>query len=141
MRMTKMSRLIVAALVLAVCVGCVSSQKVPTLDQRSVISLEIVVETDPPKARVFGEDLRCMGEAPVTKKWEVEKLTWSDGATHFRLLPKGTRIRVGEKLSAGLVARIDGYQDEFKTVSVEFSGKDEAVTEKIVLKKAQRAPR
>ncbi len=137
--MMKKSRLTILALVLTACAGCASSQKVPTLARRTLITVEIVVATEPPKARVFGEDLRCIGEAPVTRKWEIEKLTWSDGATHFRLLPKGTRIRMGERLSAGLVARAEGYRDEFKTIGVKFSGKDETVPEKIVLKKGRDA--
>jgi hypothetical protein len=84
---------------------------------------------------VFGDDLRLIGKAPVTKTWRIEKLSWSDGTVHFRLLPKGVRIRTGERLSTSLVARAEGYRDEFKTVSAEFTGKDEAVADTIVLKK------
>jgi hypothetical protein len=136
-----MSRLVLSMLTLAACAGCASVQDVPQLARRSIVTVEVIVDTEPAEAKVFGEDLLCIGKAPVTKRWEIEKLEWSDGAVHFRLLPKGIRIRPGEMLSADLTAKAEGYSEETKTVRIRFSGKNDATAEKIVLKKGDGKPR
>ena len=97
------------------------------------MNVKLAIETEPRGARVFAEDLRLMGKAPVTHTWRLEKLTWSNGKTDFRMLPKGTRIEPGEKLSAQLTLKLEGRKQKTIIVSVPFSGKEETITRKLVL--------
>lgn len=120
-------------LILVVSAGCRAPANVPALDERSLMSVKLAIETEPRGARVFTEDLRLMGEAPVTHVWRLEKLAWSDGRTDFRMLPKGTRIEPGEELSARLTLRAQGYKEKTTIISVPFSGKEETIARKITL--------
>ena len=99
------------------------------------MSVKLAIVTEPHGARVFAEDLRLMGEAPVTHAWRLEKLTWSDGKTDFRMLPNGARIEPGEDLFVRLALRAQGYKEKTTIVSVPFSGKEETITRKIALEK------
>ncbi len=115
--------------------GCRAPANIPILEKRSVISVKLVIETEPQGARVFAENFRLMGEAPVTHTWQLEKLTWSDGKMDFRMLPNGIRIGPGEELSVRLTVRAEGHKEKTTTVSVPFSGREETITRKIVLEK------
>jgi hypothetical protein len=99
------------------------------------MNVKLTIETEPRGARVFAENFRSMGNSPVTQTWSLEKLTWSDGRTNFRILPGGTRLEPGEKLSANLTVRAKGHKEKSTTISIPFSGEEETVTRKIVLEK------
>lgn len=99
------------------------------------MNVKLVIETEPQSTRVFTENLRLMGKAPVTHTWQMEKLTWSDGKTNFRMLPKGTRIEPGEELSVRLAVRTKGHKEKEIIISIPFSGREETITRKIVLEK------
>jgi hypothetical protein len=132
----KRSDRLLAAVLIAVCAGCASTGRVPQLAKRSVMVVEVVVETDPPKATIFGNDLRSLGTAPVTKRWEIEKLTWSDGTVRFRLLPKAIALEEGDTFTLEVIAKAEGYAETFESFKVPFSGKSETVTRKVTLKRA-----
>lgn len=115
--------------------GCMTSANIPVLAERSVINVKLVIETDPQGARVFADNFRLMGEAPVTHTWQLEKLTWSDGKEDFRTLPKGIRIEPGEEMLVNLTIKAKGYKEKTTTVSIPFSGKAETITRKTTLEK------
>ncbi len=131
------SQVLLSSLLLAfvVSAGCRVPANIPALDKRSVMSIKLTIETEPQGTRVFAENFRLMGEAPVTHTWQLEKLTWSDGKMDFRMLPKGTRIEPGEELSVRLTVRAEGHKEKTTTVSVPFSGREETITRKIALEK------
>ena len=122
-------------LALVVSAGCRAPANIPALNERSVMSVKLTIETDPQGARVFAENFRLMGEAPVTHTWQLEKLTWSDGKMNFRMLPEGIRIEPGEELSVRLTVRAEGHKEKTISVSVPFSGREETITRKIALEK------
>ena len=122
-------------LALVISAGCRAPANIPVLAERSVMSVELAIETEPQRARVFAENLGLMGESPVTHTWRLEKLTWSDGKEDFRTFPKGIRIEPGEELFVHLTVKAKGYKEKITTVSVPFSGREETVTRKITLEK------
>jgi hypothetical protein len=122
-------------LVFVMATGCRVPANTPMLTTRSLMNVKLTIETEPREAHVFAENFRFMGKAPVTQTWPLEKLTWSDGRTNFRILPKGTRLESGEELSANLTVRAKGYKEKSTTISIPFSGKEETFTRKIVLEK------
>ncbi len=115
--------------------GCRAPANIPVLEERSLMNVKLTIETEPQGARVFAENFRLMGEAPVTHTWQLEKLTWSDGKMDFRMLPKESRIEPGEELSVRLTVSAKGYKGKTTTVSVPFSGREETITRKITLEK------
>ncbi len=115
--------------------GCRAPANIPVLEERSVISVKLTIKTEPQGARVFAENFRLMGEAPVTHAWQLEKLTWSDGKADFRMLPKGTHIEPGEELSVRLAIRAEGHKEKETIVLVPFSGREETITRKVALEK------
>ncbi len=128
-------KLIIPFLAAAALVGCRAPGNIPTLAERSLFDVVLVVETDPPGAAVFDEGFVKIGDAPVRHVWRIEKLSWSNGKTDFRLLPEGVRIRPGENLSVELAVRAEGYRVKGEVFAVPFSGEEETVTRRVVLKK------
>ncbi|MFC1672246.1 hypothetical protein ACFL01_03825 [Planctomycetota bacterium] len=130
------NRAVCAILAVALGAGCTMPREIPTLVQRTVLAIEAIIVTEPEGAIVYGDDLASMGKAPVAKRWEIEKLTWSDGTIHFRMLPKGIGIRQGDELTLEVTAKTDGYAEESATIRIPFAGEERTVTKKLVLRKA-----
>lgn len=122
-------------LIFVTATSCRTPTNTPMLTTRSLMNVELTIETEPREAHVFADNFRFMGKAPVTQTWPLEKLAWSDGRTNFRVFPKGTRIEPGEKLSVRLTVRAEGYKEKSVTISIPFSGKEETVARKIILEK------
>ncbi len=113
--------------------GCRVPEHIPRLAERSLFDVVLIIETDPPEARVFADNIREMGRAPVREKWQFEKLTWSNGKTDFRMLPEGITFKPGEEISIELVATAKGYAETTRTISFPFSGRKETVVRGLVL--------
>lgn len=117
--------------------GCRVPEHVPHIVERSVFDVELIIETDPPEARVFADNIREMGRAPVREKWRFEKLTWSNDKTDFRMLPEGIPFKPGEEISIELVATAKGYKKTTRTISFPFAGKEETVVRGLILEKME----